>query len=188
MMSFFKKFVDSSKELGKVQTLAICAMMLALRVIFGVFANSLLPFLPYVKVGLTFIPLAIVALLYGPVCAAIVSGAGDILSIILNNPTGFAITPGITLCCVLEGILYGAVLYHTARKLWKVIVAQACVIALCTIALNTLALYLLYHFPFTEILFYRTVVLIPFGAVQAAVIYYLWTLIDKLKDNKHIKI
>ena len=186
-MFIIRKFIDSSKELGRVQTIAICAMMLALRVIFGVFANSLLPFLPYVKVGLTFIPIVIVAILYGPVCAAIVSAAGDILSIILNNPTGFAITPGITVCCVIEGILYGVVLYHTACKLYKAIIAQAAVIVLCTIPLNTLALYLLYHFPFEEILFYRTVVLIPFGAVQVVAIYYLWKLIERLKTNRVIK-
>ena len=187
-MVVFKKFIDSSKELARVQAIAICAMMLAVRVIFGVFANSLLPFLPYVKVGLTFVPVVIVAILYGPVCAAIVSGAGDILSIILNNPTGFAITPGITLCCMLEGVLYGVVLYHTACRLSRTIIAQAAVTLLCTIPLNTLALYLLYRFPLTEILFYRTVVLIPFGVIQVAVIYYLWKLIEKLKANHHIKI
>ena len=187
-MAFIRKFIDSSKELGRVQTLAVCAMMLALRVILGMFANSLLPFLPYVKVGLTFIPIVIVAILYGPVCAGVVSGAGDILSIILLNPTGFAITPGITLSCVLEGIIYGVVLYLTELRLYKAIIAKAAVLILCSIPLNTLVLHLLYNAPFLEILWYRTAVLVPYGIVEVIVIFYLWKLIERLKANKHIKI
>ena len=78
-MSFFKKFADSSKELKDVRTLAVCAMMLALRIVLGIFSNFTLAIMPFVKIGFTFIPIVITAYLYGPVCAAIVGGAGDIL-------------------------------------------------------------------------------------------------------------
>ena len=93
-MSILKKFAASSRELSKVKVLAVCAMMLALRVILGIFSNFTLAIVPFVKLGFSFIPIVIVAYLYGPVCAAIVSGAGDILSIVLANPTAFSVTKG----------------------------------------------------------------------------------------------
>ena len=54
-MTYLKKFPSSSKELGHVQTLAVCAMMLALRVILGIFTNFTLAIMPFVKIGFSFI-------------------------------------------------------------------------------------------------------------------------------------
>ena len=168
-VSFFRKFVDSSKELGSVKTLAVCAMMLALRVVLGLFSNFTLALVPFVKIGFTFIPIVITAYLFGPVCAAIVAGAGDILAIILANPTAFSITPGITICCIIEGIICGAVLYKTELKLKTVIIAKVLVLVLCTLPLNSLVLCFLMHMPYWELLLYRTAVLVPFGAVEVAI-------------------
>ena len=97
-MSIFKKFADSSKELSKVQALAVCAMMLAIRIVLGIFSNFTLAIMPFVKIGFSFIPVVIVAYLYGPICAAIVSGAGDILAIIFANPTAFSVRRDLSNC------------------------------------------------------------------------------------------
>ena len=169
-MSFFRKFADSSKELTDVRALAVCAMMLALRVVLGIFSNFTLAIMPFVKIGFTFIPIVITAYLYGPVCAAIVGGAGDILSIILANPTAFSITPGITICCVLEGLIYGAVLYHTELKLPTVIIAKVSVLVLCQLPLNTLVLCFLMNMPYLTLLWYRMAVLVPFAVVEVEII------------------
>lgn len=168
-MSILKKFADSSKELGNVKVLAICAMMLALRVVLGLFSNFTLAIVPFVKIGFTFIPIVITAYLFGPVCAAIVAGAGDILAIILANPTAFSITPGITICCIIEGIICGVVLYQSELKLSTVIIAKVLVLVLCTLPLNSLVLSGLMHMPYLELLLYRTAVLVPFGAVEVAI-------------------
>ena len=169
-MSYLKKFAYSSKELGKVRTLAVCAMMLALRVILGMFSNFTLAIVPFVKLGFSFIPIVIVAYLYGPVCAGIVSGAGDILSIILANPTAFSITPGITVCCIIEGIIYGLVLYKSEMKLRTVIIAKAAVLILCHLPLNTLVLSLLMNMPYLTLLMYRAALLVPFAIIEVAII------------------
>lgn len=180
-MSFIKKFSSSSKELSNVRTLAVCAMLLALRVILGMFSNFTLAVMPFVKIGFNFIPVVITAYLYGPVCAAIVSGAGDILSIILANPTAFSIAPGITLCYILEGIIYGVVLYQSDLKLSTIIVAKAAVLVLCALPLNTLVLSGLMSIPYPTLLLYRTAVLIPFGVVEVIIIYLLRQLLLRLK-------
>ena len=172
-MSIIRKFADSSRELTDVRALAVCAMMLALRIVLGIFSNFTLAIMPFVKIGFTFIPIVITAYLYGPVCAAIVGGAGDILSIILANPTAFSITPGITLCCILEGLIYGAVLYHSQLKLPTVIISKIAVLLLCHLPLNTLVLCFLMNMPYWTLLWHRTAVLVPFAVVEVLIIMLL---------------
>ena len=172
-MSFLRKFADSSKELGKIQTLAVCAMMLALRIVLGIFTNFTLAIMPFVKLGFSFIPVVITAYLFGPVCAAIVSGAGDVLSIIFANPTAFSLNPAITACCVFEGVIYGVVLYRAELDIKHIIIAKAAVLALCHLPLNTLALSFLMGMPYLTLLMYRAAVLAPFAVVEVLIIWAL---------------
>lgn len=170
-MFLLKKFKDSSREPGNIRSLSVCAMMLALRVVLGIFTNFTLAVIPFVKIGFSFIPVAVTAYLCGPVCAAIVSGAGDVLSIVFANPTAFSLNPGITLCCVVEGILYGVVLYRSSLRLRDVILAEGLVLALCRLPLNTLFLSALMGMDYLTLLCWRAAVLVPFSAVESALIF-----------------
>ena len=183
-MSIVAKFRNSSKALTDVRVLAVCAMMLAIRIVLGIFANFTLAFMPFVKIGLSFIPTAIVAYLYGPVCAAIVSGAGDILAIIFANPTAFSLNPGITLCYVIEGLLYGIVLYGSKLRFRDILLAEGTVILLCRLPLNTLVLCSLMQIPYPELLLYRAAVLIPFSVIECLVIWAIRKLLFRI--NKQI--
>ena len=180
-MSIFKKFADSSRELGHVRTLAVCAMMLALRVVLGIFTNFTLAIMPFVKIGFSFIPVVIVAYLYGPVCAGIVSGAGDVLSIILANPTAFSMNPALTACYVWEGILYGVILYQSDMSLKRIITAKAVVLLLCTLPLNTVVLSLMMNIPYPTLLLYRAAVLIPFAVIEVLIIRLIKPLLERIK-------
>lgn len=183
-MSYLRKFVASSKELTHVQTLAICAMMLALRVILGIFTNFTLAIMPFVKIGFSFIPIVITAYLYGPVCAAIVSGAGDILSIILANPTAFSMNPALTACYVWEGIIYGVILYQSEFNLKDIIIAKAAVLMLCSLPLNTLVLSGMMNIPYPTLLLYRAAVLIPFGVIEVLITRLIKPLLKRIKVIK----
>ena len=183
-MSILKKFASSSKELTHVQTIAICAMMLALRVILGIFTNFTLAIMPFVKIGFSFIPVVITAYLYGPVCAAIVSGAGDVLSIILANPTAFSMNPALTACYIWEGVIYGVILYQSEMKLKDIIIAKAAVLVLCTLPLNTLILSGMMNIPYFTMLLYRAAVLIPFGVVEVLIIRLIKPLLLRVKVIK----
>ena len=183
-MSILKKFVSSSKELSKVRVLAVCAMMLALRVVLGMFTNFTLAIVPFVKIGFSFIPVVIVAYLYGPVCAGIVSGAGDVLSLILANPTAFSLNPALTLCYVWEGIIYGAVLYQSAMLLRQIIAAKAAVLVLCTLPLNSVFLCQLMQIPYPTMMLYRAAVLVPFAVVEVLIIRLIRPLLERVKVIK----
>lgn len=180
-MSILKKFACSSKELTHVQALAVCAMMLALRVILGIFTNFTLAFMPFVKIGFSFIPVVITAYLYGPVCAAIVSGAGDVLSLILANPTAFSLNPALTACYVWEGVIYGVILYQSEMNLKDIILAKAAVLGLCALPLNTLILSGMMNIPYLTLLLYRAAVLIPFGVVEVLIIRLIKPLLQRVK-------
>ena len=180
-MSILKKFALSSKELGHVQTIAVCAMMLALRVILGMFTNFTLAIMPFVKIGFSFIPVVITAYLFGPVCAAIVSGAGDVLSLILANPTAFSLNPALTACYIWEGILYGVVLYQSELKLKDIIIAKAAVLLLCSLPLNTLILSGMMNIPYFTLLLYRAAVLVPFAVIEVLIIRLIKPLLNRIK-------
>lgn len=172
-MKYFKKFADSSKELGNVKSLAVCAMMLALRIVLGIFANNLLPMIPFsaAKVNLTFIPVMLTAYLYGPVCTAVVAGAGDIFSYLLA-PTAAGFNPAITACYILEGLIYGVVLYHDEMTVPRVIVAKTADLLLCTLTTQTFILKALYYptVPLSTLLLIRTAVLVPMAVIEVVFI------------------
>lgn len=179
-MSFFEIFRKSSQNLSKLVPLCICSMMLALRIVLGMFSNFTMSFLPFVKIGFTFLPIVIVAYLYGPVCAGIVSGVGDILAIILLNPTAFSLMPTITLCYIFEGIILGVVLYEKELKISRIVSAFALVLILCRLPLNTLALCSVMGIPYLELLYYRALVLVPFAIVEVALSFVILKALNKI--------
>lgn len=185
-MSISEMFKKSSQNLSKIAPLCVCSMMLALRIVLGMFTNFTLSFMPFVKIGFSFLPIVIVAYLYGPVCAAVVSGAGDILSIVLSNPTSFSIMPGITLCYVLEGIILGMVLYNQA-SLKRIILAFVLALVLCRLPLNTLVLHFMMGIPYFELMFYRAVILVPFAVVEVLISFGIIRAIDRVPMLKKIR-
>ena len=185
-MSISEMFKKSSQNLSKIAPLCVCSMMLALRIVLGMFTNFTLSFMPFVKIGFSFLPIVIVAYLYGPVCAAVVSGAGDILSIVLSNPTSFSIMPGITLCYVLEGIILGVVLYNQA-SLKRIILAFVLALVLCRLPLTTLVLHFMMGIPYFELMFYRAVILVPFAVVEVLISFGIIRAVDRVPMLKKIR-
>ncbi len=186
-MSIIQMLRKSSQNLSKIPVLCMCSMMLALRIVLGMFTNFTLSFMPFVKIGFSFLPIVIVAYLYGPVCAAIVSGAGDILSIILSNPTAFSLMPGITLCYIFEGLLLGFVLFEQAVSIRRIITAFAVVLILCRLPFNTLVLHFMMGIPYLELLTYRTMILVPFAIVEVAISYFILKAVSKVPVLKKIR-
>lgn len=185
-MSISEMFKKSSQNLSKIAPLCVCSMMLALRIVLGMFTNFTLSFMPFVKIGFSFLPIVIVAYLYGPVCAAVVSGAGDILSIVLSNPTSFSIMPGITLCYVLEGIILGMVLYNQA-SLKRIILAFVLALVLCRLPLNTLVLHFMMGIPYFELMFYRAAILVPFAVVEVLISFGIIRAVNRVPMLKKIR-
>lgn len=186
-MSYIKSFRKSTQNLSKLGPLCVCAMMLALRIVLGMFTNFTLAFAPFVKIGFSFLPIVIVAYLYGPVCAAIVSGGGDILSIILSNPTAFSIMPGITLCYIFEGLILGIILFDRNVDVKRISIAFLSVLVLCRLPLNTLVLSQIMGMPYLELLIYRAAILVPFAVVEVLVSFSVLKAVDRVPMLKNIR-
>ena len=125
-----------------LRSLCHLAILVALEVVLNRFLSIQTPFL---KIGLSFVPVVMGGMLYGPLGGAIVGGLGDMIGALLF-PFG-PYHPGFSVCGALMGAAYGWFMYiGSARydnrehmRLWPnviVPVALACVVA--GLLLNTL--------------------------------------------------
>ena len=89
------------------RVLCICAMLIAMEIVLNRFCsiNTM-----GTKIGFSFIPPVVAAMLYGPIVSGIVYGVGDFVGALLF-PIG-PYHPGFTLCAVLMGVVYGLFLYR----------------------------------------------------------------------------
>lgn len=143
-MKLSKKVINSFLELKNIYSLAAIAMLLALRVVLGFFANGTLAFFGNsVKISGSFLPIAVTGVMFGPVPAAIVGAAGDIISFWIN-PAGGAFFPGFTINGFLTGIIYGLFFYKNKVVVPRTIIAWTVNMITVETFLSAYWLYILY--------------------------------------------
>ena len=117
--------------------LVILSLLIAMNIILSRFLSIATPIM---KIGFSFLPLTIAAVMYGPKYTAIVAVIADIIGATLF-PSG-AFFPGFTITTFIVGILYGVFLYNKPRDL-KNIITAVFIVNLIELILNTGNLYLL---------------------------------------------
>jgi ECF transporter S component (folate family) len=157
-MTLKEKTFNSAKELSDLFSLTALGMLLALRIILGIFANSTMPmFGNLVKISFNFLPIAVAAAMFGPIGAALIGGLGDIISFFLNSAGG-TYFPGFTLNGILTGLILGYFLYKNNVTVKTVLISWAINAVLIEILLSGYWLYFIY------------------GAGQGTTFwFYLWT-------------
>ncbi len=135
-----EKFSKSAKLLKKPQTLAVCGMLLALRIVIGYFSNLTLAISPDIKIGFSFLPIAIAGVLCGPVASGVIGALGDIFCFMLA-PMG-AYFPGWTVSGLIVGLLYGIFLYESKHFIPSLVICELAIGLLVEIALGALWLYI----------------------------------------------
>lgn len=142
-MSISKKLFNSFLEMKSIYSIAVIAMLLALRVVLGFFANATLPFFGNsVKLSAGFLPIAVTATMFGPFPAALVGALGDIVSFMIA-PTGMYF-PGFTINGFLTGLIYGLLFYKNNASLKNVIIAWFINALTVETFINAYWLYMLY--------------------------------------------
>ncbi|MCF0129147.1 MAG: folate family ECF transporter S component [Pseudobutyrivibrio sp.] len=133
-------------QLKNTRVLTICALILALSAILGMFK---IPITSLIEIRLGSLPLAVAGSLFGPVIGGIIGGLSDILAFIVK-PTG-PFFPGFTLSTVLTGIIFGLILKPKNNRVsfFKVLLAQLLNAVFVGLIFNTLNLYILYGDPAT---------------------------------------
>ena len=147
-MSIGKKTLNSAKELKSVYGLTAIAMLLALRIVLGFFANSTLAiFGNTVKISGAFIPISVAGAMFGPIPAGLIGALGDIISFMMN-PTSGGFFPGFTISGLLTGFIYGYALYKNEVTLPRVIMGWVANMFLVETFLNAYWLTYLYQTPY----------------------------------------
>ncbi len=113
--------------------LTVSALLIALDV---VFTRVLAINTPLMKIGLGFTAVAVSAMLYGPLWAALTAALGDLVGALLF-PTG-AYFPGFTLTAALTGLIFGLFLYRREGKWLRSFLAALTNSLFVTLLLNTL--------------------------------------------------
>lgn len=120
-----------------------------------------------IKIGFNFVPIAIAAILYGPIAAGAVAGIGDFLGAVLF-PIG-PYFPAFTLTAVLTGVVMGAFL-HKQQKVWGILGAVMVNQFVLSLFVNTLWISLLYGSPYWPLFVTRIIQTIVLTPVQFIVI------------------
>ncbi|MBR2674190.1 MAG: folate family ECF transporter S component [Mogibacterium sp.] len=130
------------------------------------------------KIGFSFVPIVIAAMLYGHIAGGIVGALGDFIGAVLF-PIG-AYFPGFTLTAFFTGMVFGLLLYKgqsIARILTAVLINQ-CVLSL---GLNTLWIAVLYGSPYGALFLTRIVQTVILIAVQTVVIAVIARALPRFK-------
>ena len=162
--SSHRRASDAGKRLRMV---LVSAMLIAMEIVLNRFASIRTWNL---KIGFSFIPIVVAAILYGPLGGAAVAGIGDLIGAILfpNGP----FFPGFTGTALLTGLVFGLFLKKKQTPV-PVITAVAFNQLILSLLLNTLWISILYGSPFFPTLVSRLpqcAILIP---VQIVVILAL---------------
>ena len=130
------------------------------------------------KIGFSFVPVVIAAILLGPVYAGIVGALADFVGALLF-PIG-AYFPGFTLTAFLTGMIYGLFLYKR-QSLPRILGAVAVNQFILSLLLNTLWISVLYGSPFGPLLVTRLVQSAILTVVQIVVIELIVKALPRLR-------
>lgn len=144
---------------GKIRIMVNVSLLIALEVILSRFCSIATPI---VKIGFGFAPIAICAMLYGPVWAGLAGALADLTGANLF-PIG-PFFPGFTISAALTGIVFGLFLYNgkesSARLGAAVIINCVCV----SLLLSTYWLTIITGTPFIALLptrIVQNIIMIP---------------------------
>lgn len=138
------------------KTMVQVSLLIALEIVLSRFLSIATPIM---KIGFGFVPIAVCAMLYGPVLAGAAGGLADLVGAILF-PIG-PYFPGFTLSAVLTGVVFGVFLFHRENK-WRYLIAAVCINCLIiSLGLSTFWIHVLYGTPLDK--------LIPVRALQNSI-------------------
>ncbi len=132
------------------------------------------------SIGLTFIPLAVAAILMGPLKAGLVGGLGDFIGAIIF-PFG-PYFPGFTLTAFLKGIVFGVALYKKASFV-RILSSSAIVEFVLSLFLQSFWIFYLYGAKtYPAIVASRLIQVVPLFILELVVITIISkTLIERLE-------
>ena len=165
----------SENKMSRTHRLVLMAMLAATQIILSRFLSINLWNL---KIGFSFVPIALAGMLLGPVGAGLTGAVADLIGATLF-PSG-AFFPGFTLTAFLTAFGYGFFL-QKKQTLGNILAAVLFSEIMGTILLNTLWISMLYGTPFVAVMVPRLAQAVGMGVVEIIVIRLLATYTPHLK-------
>lgn len=159
------------------KTLCIMGLLIALEIILSRFLSISAW---NIKIGFSFVPIVVAALLLGPVYAGVAAALADFIGAVLF-PIG-AFFPGFTLTAFLTGLVFGLFLYRK-QSFPRILGAVAVNQLILSLLLNTLWISVLYGSPFLPLLVTRLVQCAVLSAVQLVTVQLIVNALPRLKGS-----
>jgi len=164
----------SAENFGSIPAIAVCGMLLALKIVLGYFT---VPVGNLLKIGFSFLPIAVSGMLFGPAISAVLGAVGDIVSYVVQ-PSG-PFFPGFTLNAMISGFLYGAILYRKPVSFLRVLAAKTSVTVIISLMLNPLWLSILYGKAFIVVFAARIATNLILLPIETTMLYTLLKIMEK---------
>ena len=168
--------------MGKMTTskkIVTMALFIAISFVLSRFFS--IQILPTVKISFAFLPIALSAMLFGPLYGGVVGAISDLIGALLV-PSG-PFFPGFTLSAFLVGLIYGLVLYKKPKTIARFILAPLIITIVVGMFLNTLWLSILFDKAFiliTQTRIIKAVILLPIKVITLSLVWrYLGTRLEK---------
>ena len=163
---------------SKTYKLVVIAFFIALEIVLTRFCSINTAFL---RIGFGFLPVAMVAIMFGPIYSSIAYAVGDILGMLIF-PTGGGYFPGFTLTAFLTGLVFGIVLHGTQITPKRTLIASLIVVLVLNLGLDTLWLTILMGQGYLALLPMRLIKCAFAIPVQTFLIPVVWNKIIKKVD------
>ncbi len=153
----------------KVQKAAFVGLLIAIEIVLTRF----LAFeIQTIRIGLGFIPIALTAILFGPVTGGIMAVISDILGMIISPKAPYF--PGFTLSALIVGVIYGIVLHKKKPSVGRTILAVSLIVIIVDITLNTIWLSIILGETVAQLLLVRVIKSVVMMPAMVVLIYAMW--------------
>lgn len=155
------------KEKRTLRSFSVISVLVAMEIILSRFLSI---HTWNLKIGFSFIPVVVAAMLFGAVQAGFVAAIGDIIGAMLF-PVG-PFFPGFTVTAFVTGVIFALFLKKKASVI-NIVVSVLLVQLIGSLCLNTFWISMLYGSPFWPLFITRIYQTVVMGVVQIAVIFVL---------------
>lgn len=122
----------------KTKKLVILALFITLEIILSRYLSITTPI---VKIGFTFLPICLSAIIFGPVTAGLTAALADVIGFWLN-PFGLFF-PGFTLSAFITGFIHGTILYKKEITILRTTLACVLITLIVYLGLDTIWVWIL---------------------------------------------
>lgn len=166
--------------MNNVKKMVYLSLFIALEVVLTRFLSIQTPI---IRIGFGFLPVAISAMMFGPLPAGIAAALADIIGMMLF-PSGGAYFPGFTLTAFLTGAIFGVFLFNKPKSLLRISVAVIIISLFVNLGLDTLWLKMITGKGYLALMPVRITKCIAIIPIEIPMIKLVWRyVVSQLKYN-----